>query len=92
MSPYFVYPEPEPKGYNPLNGSIEGSQVASTPKGWMDRATFAEFMDHFNKRAENKRPVVLLFDSSHLDHDVFMKANSLDIELYTIVSNPTHVM
>jgi hypothetical protein len=90
----YVYPEPKPKGYNPLNGSIVGSQIAYTPKGWIDRSTFSQFIDHFNKHAGNERPVVLLFDSvsSHVDHDVFMKAKSLGIELYRIVPNATHFM
>lgn len=94
IPPYFVYPEPKPKGYNPLNGSLEGSQIAYTPKGWMDKTTFAQFMDHFNKYAGNERPVVLLFDSvsSHVDHEVFMKAKSQGIELYRIVPNATHLM
>lgn len=68
MRPHFVYPdEPSPKWYNPPNGSIEGSHIAYTPKGWMDRSTFAQFMDHFDKHAGIERPVVLLFDSVNID-------------------------
>ena len=94
IPPYFVYPEPRPKGYNPLNGSLEGSQIAYTPKGWMDKTTFSRFMNHFDQHAGSERPVVLLFDSvsSHVDHEVFMKAKSLGIELYRIVPNATHLM
>lgn len=60
----------------------------------MDRGTFAQFMDHFNKHAGIERPVVLLFDSvsSHVDHDVFIKAKAQGIELYRIVPNATHLM
>lgn len=55
---------------------------------------FAQFMDPFNKHAGNERPVVLLFDSvsSHVDHDVLMKAKEQGIELYRIVPNATHLM
>ncbi|WAR12712.1 hypothetical protein MAR_026892, partial [Mya arenaria] len=40
MPPFFVFPEPNPRSYNPLNGSLEGSAIAYTKKGWMDSKTF----------------------------------------------------
>lgn len=94
MLPFLVYPEPKPRGYNPLNGSIDGTDLAYTKKGWMDRATFSKFIDHFDRYAGVERPVLLLFDSvsSHVDHDVFMKAKSKGIELYRILPNATHLM
>ena len=47
MPPYLVYPEPKPRGYNPLTGALEGSDIAYTPKGWMDKSTFSKFLDFF---------------------------------------------
>ncbi|KAJ8311780.1 hypothetical protein KUTeg_010661 [Tegillarca granosa] len=32
MSPFFVYPEPKPRGNNPLHGTIEGSELVYTKK------------------------------------------------------------
>lgn len=94
MPPFLVYPEPKPRGYNPLSGSIDGTDLAYTKKGWMDRATFSKFIDHFDRYAGVERPVWLLLDSvsSHVDHDVFMKAKSKGIELYRILPNATHLM
>lgn len=94
MPPFLVYPEPKPRGYNPLSGSIDGTDLAYTKKGWMDRATFSKFIYHFDRYAGVERPVLLLFDSvsSHVDHDVFLKAISKGIELYRILPNATHLM
>jgi len=86
MPPYFVYPQPKPKGYNPLNGAMEGADIAYTQKGWINNVTFGKFIDHFDKIAGPNRPVVLLFDSvsSHIDLDVFLSANKRGIELYVL--------
>ena len=94
MPPFFVYPEPRPRGYNPLTGSTEGSDIAYTKKGWMDATTFAKFVDHFDKHAGTERPVVLPIDSisSHIDLTVFSEASAKGIELYRIVPNATHLM
>ncbi|WAQ99701.1 JERKL-like protein, partial [Mya arenaria] len=94
MPPFFVFPEPKPRSYNPLNGSLEGSAIAYTKKGWMDSKTFDKFIDHFDKYAGQERPVVLLIDSvgSHVDHTVFMHAKAKGIEIYRIVPNATHLM
>lgn len=94
LPPYLVYPEPKPEEYNPLHGSLEGSQIAYTSDGWFDKTTFAQFLDHFDMNVGNERPVVLLVDSvsSHVDHEVFSKAQSRGIELYRIVPNATHLM
>ena len=77
VPPFFVYPVPKPRGYTPLNGAIEGSDIEFTQKGWMDTATFAKFIDHFDNFAGQDRPVLLLFDSvsSHVNHDVLCKLN-----------------
>jgi hypothetical protein len=37
LPPYFVYPEPKPKGYNPLSGALKGADIAYTQKGWMNK-------------------------------------------------------
>ena len=60
----------------------------------MDAATFAKFIDHFDKHAGTDRPVLLLIDSvsSHIDLSVFSEASSKGIELYRIVPNATHLM
>ena len=94
MPPFFVYPEPRPRGYNPLTGAQEGSDIAYTRKGWMDAATFSLFIDHFDKYAGEARPVLLLIDSvsSHVNCSVFEKAKEKGIELYRIVPNATHLM
>ncbi|XP_060599869.1 jerky protein-like [Ruditapes philippinarum] len=94
MPPFFVFPEPKPRAYDPLNGVPEGSYIAYTKKGWMDGTTFSKFIDHFDKFAGVERPVVLLLDSvgSHISQKVFVKAKEKDIELYRIVSNETHLM
>ena len=94
MPPFFVYPGPRPRGYNPLTGSTEGSDIAYTKKGWMDATTFAKFIDHFDKHAGTERPVILLIDSvsSHIDLSVFSDAISKGIQLYRIVPNATHLM
>ena len=94
MPPYFIYPEPKPKGYNPLNGALEGSDIAFTKKGWMNNVTFSKFIDHFDKHAGRERPVVLLFDSVsiHIDPDLFVKGKDKGIEMYRIVPNATHLM
>ena len=36
MPQFFVYPEPVPRSYNPLNGAGDKSAIAYTKKGWMD--------------------------------------------------------
>lgn len=94
MPPFFVYPEPKPRGYNPLTGAQEGSEIKYTKKGWMDAATFSLFIDHFDKFAGAERPVLLLIDSvsSHVDCSVFQKAKEKGIELYRLVPNATHLM
>ena len=94
MPPFFVYPEPRPRGYNPLTGAQEGSEIRYTKKGWMDAATFSLFIDHFDKFAGAERPVLLLIDSvsSHVDCSVFQKAKEKGIELYRLVPNATHLM
>lgn len=33
LPPFFVFPEPNPKGYNPLTSALEGSAIAYTNKG-----------------------------------------------------------
>lgn len=73
LPPFLVYPEPKPRGYNPLTGATEGSDIAYTKKGWMDAQTFSKFIDHFDKYAGVERPIVLLVDSvsSHIDMSVF---------------------
>ena len=91
----FRIPEPKPRSFNPFSGASEESDIAYTQKkGWMDAATFAKFIDHFDKFAGTDRPVVLLMDSvsSHVDHTVFMSAKNKGIELYKIVPNATHLM
>ena len=94
MPLYLVYPELKSRGYNPLTGVLEGSDIAYTPKEWMDKTTFSKFLEFIDKNAGTERPVVLLFDSvsSHIDHDIFMKAKSMNIELYRIVPKATHIM
>lgn len=94
IPPYFVYPEPKPKGYNPMTGGIDGSKVSYTKKGWMDTATFKTFLSHFDEHAGTDRPVVLLVDgvSSHVDLSVFQDARGRGIELYRLVANATHLM
>lgn len=38
MPPFLVYPEPKPRGYNPLSGSIDGTDLAYTKKGgWTEQ-------------------------------------------------------
>lgn len=94
MPPYFVYPEPKPRGYNPLTGAMYGSDIAYTKKGWMDATTFQKFLDHFHLYAGTDRPVVLLIDSvsSHISMSAFELASQRGIELYRIVPNATHLM
>jgi hypothetical protein len=52
------------------------------------------FLDHFHKYAGEERPVVLLMDSvsSHLNMDIFSKAISLQIEIYRLIPNATHLV
>jgi hypothetical protein len=94
MPPFMVYPAPQPRGYNPLTGAMEGSAIAYTKKGWMDAETFCKFIDHFDKHAGPERPVVLLIDSvsSHVDMSAFEGAKAKGIEIYRIVPNATHLM
>jgi len=94
MPPFFIYPEPRPKGYNPLTGAIEGSDIAYTKKGWMDFISFRLFIEHFHKHAGLERPVVLLFDSvsSHVDMSAFEDAKEKGIALYRLLPNATHIM
>jgi hypothetical protein len=94
LPPYFVYPEPKPKGYNPLSGALEGADIAYTKKGWINNITFGKFIDHFDKFSGQERPIVLLFDSvsSHIDPDIFLSAKAKGIDLYRIVPNAIHLM
>ncbi|XP_060563977.1 jerky protein-like [Ruditapes philippinarum] len=84
LPPYFVYPEPKPRGYNPLSGALEGADIAYTQKGWMNNITFGKFIDHFDKFAGPERPIVLLFDSvsSHIDPDIFLSAKAKKASSY----------
>ncbi|XP_014673791.1 PREDICTED: uncharacterized protein LOC106814043 [Priapulus caudatus] len=94
MPPFLVYPSPQPRGYNPLTGAIEDSEIAYTKKGWMDADTFCKFIQHFDKHAGTDRPVVLLIDSvsSHVHMAAFEDAKARGIEIYRIVPNATHLM
>lgn len=94
MPPFFVYPEPKPRRYNPLSGGIEGSLIAYTKKGWMDFNSFRQFINHFDKHVGTERPVLLLFDSvsSHVDMSSFEDAKAKGIELYRLLPNATHIM
>ena len=49
LPPYMVFTGPRPRNYNPLTGGIENSDIAYTPKGWMDSDTFLKFIQHFDK-------------------------------------------
>ena len=73
MPPFYVYPNPKPKEYDPMAGSLRGSVVEYTPKGWMDGSTFRKFMEHFDKNCGEDRPVLLLIDSvsSHVSMETF---------------------
>ena len=94
MPPFYVYPDPPPKGVNPLNCSLPGGYVAYTEKGWMNFETFEKCLDHFSKHVITEKPVVLLIDSvgSHINRSIFAKALANGIELYRIVPNATHLM
>lgn len=94
IPPFIIFPEPKPRGYNPLTGSAEGTEISYTKKGWMDGPTFQKFIEHFNLHAVKERPVVLLVDSvsSHINMSVFEDARSKGIELYRLVPNATHLM
>ncbi|XP_056003489.1 uncharacterized protein LOC130049641 [Ostrea edulis] len=94
IPPFIVFPEPKPKGYNPLSAGLEGGAAAYTKKGWMDSVTFKVFLEHFNTFAGSERPIVLLFDSvsSHIDMKTFEFAKQKGIELYRLLPNATHVM
>ncbi|XP_033760538.1 uncharacterized protein LOC117342449 [Pecten maximus] len=73
MLPFFVFPEPKPKGYNPMTEGLEGSRATYTKKDWMNLSTFKSFISFFDEHAGTERPVVLLMDSvsSHVDITVF---------------------
>ena len=94
LPPFIIYPDPKPRGYNPLTGAIEGSEIVYTKKGWMDAPTFEKFINHFDIHAVTDRPIVLLIDSvsSHVSLSVFEKAKQKGIELYRLVPNATHLM
>lgn len=56
---------------------------------------FSAFIDHFDNNIDtNDRPVVLLIDSvsSHINKDIFTKADSRVIEMYRLVPNASHFM
>jgi hypothetical protein len=94
MPPFFVYPQPQPIGYNPLAGALDGSSIAYTTNGWMDPKTFHDFIKHVDKYAGTERPVVLLIDSasSHVNMSSFEYAKDRGIQLYRIPPNATHLM
>lgn len=75
-------------------GARRGSTVVYTKKGWMNSDALCAFYDNFDKYAGQERPVVLLMDSvsSHLNMDIFSKAISLQIEIYSLVPNATHLI
>ena len=54
------------------------------------------FLDHFHKYAGDERPVVLSMNtvSSHLtcNMDIFSKAISLQLEIYRLIPNATHLV
>ena len=70
---------------NSVKAKYRGKRMSPGKKdesrGWMETATFANFIDHFDKFAGQDRLVELLFDSvsSHVNHDVFMQAKSKGI-------------
>lgn len=77
-----------------MKGAQRGSTFVYTKKGLMNSDAFCAFLDHFDKYAGQERPVVLLIDSvsSHLNMDIFSKAISLQIEIYSLVPNATHLI
>ncbi|XP_046571695.1 jerky protein homolog-like [Haliotis rubra] len=94
MPPFYVYPAPKPRGYNPLSGVPEGSSFDYTKKGWMDAIALRAFVQHFDLHCGRERRVVLLIDSisSHVDFQAFQDAKERGTELYRIKANATHVM
>lgn len=45
LSPFIIFPEPKPRGYYPLTGSGEGTEITYTKKGWMDGPTFQKSLN-----------------------------------------------
>jgi hypothetical protein len=90
----FVYPETKPTSYDPLIGAQRGSDIIYNKRGWMHTEAFNAFLDHFHKYAGKEKPVVLLMDSvsSHIKMDIFTKTLSLEIEIYRLIPNATHLI
>ncbi|XP_055918347.1 uncharacterized protein LOC129950431 [Eupeodes corollae] len=68
-----------------------GSLVKMTPKGYMNHATFVEFISHLGK-FKTPGPFLLIFDGAacHLDYSIEEEAERHQITLYYLPSNTTH--
>jgi len=94
IPPFFIYPAPRPRGFNPLTGGIENSEITYTAKWWMDSCAFKKFLEHFSRHCGDERPILLLVDSvsSHVNLEAFEFAKSKGIEIYRFIPNATHIM
>lgn len=85
-----MYPSPKPTAYDPLLHvcATRGSIIHYILKGWMNSNACSAFIDHFDNNVDtNDKPVILLIDSvsSHINMDIFTKAESRGNEIYMLV-------
>ncbi|XP_047135556.1 uncharacterized protein LOC124812697 [Hydra vulgaris] len=90
IPPFFIFPRNHFKG-SMINGGLTGCVRIANPFGWMNVATFLEWMKHFiqNVKYSPANPVLLLLDN----HESHVSIVCLDLAKkngITILSFPPH--
>ena len=92
-----IHPEVRLK-YDPTEGAPEGTCLGRTPSGWIDSATFYEWIaNHFEPFLQSngiKKPALLLVDghTSHINLDTSDICNAHDIILYCLPPHATLIL
>ena len=97
LPPMTIHPGVHLK-YDPTEGVPEGTCLGRTPSGWIDSATFYEWIaNHFEPFLQSngmKKPVLLLVDghTSHINLDTSDICNAHDIILYCLPPHATLIL
>ncbi|XP_047127700.1 uncharacterized protein LOC105844004 [Hydra vulgaris] len=90
IPPFIIFPRVHFKG-TMINGGPPGCVGVANPSGWMNVATFLEWMKHFiqNVKCSPANPVLLLLDN-HEGHVSIVCLNLVKKSCITMLSFPPH--